>query len=58
MDMMQYQYIWHKAGSNVFNLEIFMSKIYLALVDQYGKIDKIMEKKQDRHISSHDISKN
>jgi len=23
MDMMQYQYVWHKAGSSVFNLEIF-----------------------------------
>jgi len=22
MDMMQYQYVWHKAGSSVFNLEI------------------------------------
>jgi len=32
MNMMQY--VWHKAGSNVFNLEIFMSKMYLALVDQ------------------------
>jgi len=34
MFMMQYQYVWHKAGSSVFNLEILMSKMYLALVDQ------------------------
>jgi len=34
MDMMQYQYVEHKVGSNVFNLEIFMSKRHLALVDQ------------------------
>jgi len=24
--------MWHKAGSSVFNLEIFMSKMHLALV--------------------------
>jgi len=30
MNMMQYQYAWHKAGSSVFNLEILMSKMYLA----------------------------
>jgi len=29
-----YQYMWHKAGSNVFNLKIFMSKMHFALVDQ------------------------
>jgi len=32
MDMMQYQYVWHKAS--VFNLEILMSKMHFALVDQ------------------------
>jgi len=31
--MMQYQYMRHKADSSVFNLEILMSKMYLALVD-------------------------
>jgi len=31
---MQCQYVWHKAGSSVFNLEILMSKMHLALVDQ------------------------
>jgi len=34
MDMMQYQYVWHKANSSVFNLEILMSKMHFALVDQ------------------------
>jgi len=34
MDMMQYQYVWHKASSSLFNLEILMSKMHLALVDQ------------------------
>jgi len=29
-----YQYMWHKAGSNVFNLKILMSKMHFALVDQ------------------------
>jgi len=28
MDMIQYQYVWHKAGSSVSNLEIFMSKMH------------------------------
>jgi len=32
--MMQYQYVWHKADSSVFNLEILISKMHLALVDQ------------------------
>jgi len=26
--------VWHKASSNVFNLEILMSKMHFALVDQ------------------------
>jgi len=26
--------VWHKSSSNVFNLEILMSKMHLALVDQ------------------------
>jgi len=34
MDMVQYRYVWHKADSNVFNLEIFMSMLHLALVKQ------------------------
>jgi len=34
MDMMQYQYVWRKAGSSVFNLKILMSKMHFALVDQ------------------------
>ena len=34
MNMMQYQYVWHKTDSSVFNLEILISKMYLALVDQ------------------------
>jgi len=49
MDMMQYQDAWYKVGSSVFNLEILMSKIHLALINQSGKIDVIMKKvKQDR----------
>jgi len=31
---MQYQYVWHKADSSIFNLEILMSKMHLALIDQ------------------------
>jgi len=27
-------YMWHKANSNVFNLENLMSKMHLALIDQ------------------------
>jgi len=34
MDIMQYQYVWHKAGLSVFNMEIFMSKMHFVLVDQ------------------------
>jgi len=35
MNVMQHdQYMWHKADSSVFNLEILMSKMHLALVDQ------------------------
>ena len=34
MDMMQYQYVWYKAGLSLFNVEIFISKMHLALVDQ------------------------
>jgi len=57
MDMMQYQYVWHKVGSSIFNLEILMSKMHLALVDQSRKVNEIVEKiEQDRH-SSHDIGK-
>jgi len=33
----QYQYVWHKAGSNVFNLKILMSKMHLALVPNHWK---------------------
>jgi len=44
MDIMQYQYVWHKAGSSVFNLEIFMSKVHLALVDQSLKKSKSWKK--------------
>jgi len=44
MDMMQYQYVWHKAGSNVFNLESFMSKNALRSGRPIGKVDEIMEK--------------
>jgi len=29
MNMMQYQYVWHKAGSTVFNLEIFVFNLEL-----------------------------
>jgi len=47
-----------QAGSSVFNLEILMSKMHLALVDQSWKVDEIMEKvEQDSHINSHDIGK-
>jgi len=31
--MMQYQYMWYKVNSSVFNLEILMSKIHLTLID-------------------------
>jgi len=56
--MMQYQYVWHKTGSSVFNLEILMSKMYLAGRPITGKVDEIMEKvKQDRYITSYDIGK-
>jgi len=34
MFMIQYQYVWYKTGSSVFNLENLMSKMHLALVDQ------------------------
>jgi len=34
MDKKEYQYVWHKAVSSVFNLEILMSKMHLILVDQ------------------------
>jgi len=34
MDIMQYQYAWHKADSSVFNIEILISKMHLTLVDQ------------------------
>jgi len=58
MFMMQYQYVWHKAGSNVFNLEILMSMMHFALVDQSRKVDEIMEKvERKRHISIHNIDK-
>jgi len=58
MDMMQYQYVWHKANLSVFNLEILMSKMHLAGRPFTGKVDEIMEKvEQERHISSHDIGK-
>jgi len=58
MDM-QYQYKWHKTNSNVFNLEILMSKMHLALVDQsLEKSIKSWKKvEQDRHISIHDTGK-
>jgi len=41
MDMMQYQYMWHKADSNVFNLEILMSKMHLTLINQ--SLEKLMK---------------
>jgi len=41
MNMMQYQYMWHKADSSVFNPEIFMSKMHLALIDQ--SLQKLMK---------------
>jgi len=50
MDIMQYQYVWHKADK-VFNPKILMSKMHLALIDHtrnHGKInekvDEIIEK--------------
>jgi len=36
-DMMQYQYVWHKTGSSIFNLEILMPKMHLALVQLLEK---------------------
>jgi len=54
MNMIQYQYVWHKAGSKDFNLEIFISKTHLALADQSLEKSEIMKKvEQDRHISDH-----
>jgi len=59
MDIIQYQYVWHKAGSSLFNPETFMSKMHFAGRPFTGKVDEIMEKvKQDRpklNISGHDI---
>jgi len=42
MDMMQYQYVGHKADSSVFNLEI-LSKMHFGQPIT-GKVDEIMEK--------------
>jgi len=54
MDMMQYQYVWHKAGSSVFNLKILMKNAPPSGRSITGKVDEIMEKvEQDRHISNH-----
>ena len=59
MEMMRYQYVWHNIGLGVFNLEIFVSKIHLVLVDQsLEKSTKLWKKvEQDRYISSRDIGK-
>jgi len=59
MDMMQYQYVWHKVGSSVFNLEILMSKMHLALWStNYWKSRWNHGKSwAKRYISSHDIGK-
>jgi len=51
MDMIQYQYVWHKIGSSVFNLEILMLKMHRSDRPITGKVDEIMEK--PRHISGH-----
>jgi len=58
MDMMQYQYVWHKAGLKRFQSGNFDIKdAHRSDRPITGKIDEIMEKEQDRHISSHDIGK-
>jgi len=59
MDMMQYQYVWHKASSSFQsgNFDVKATSHSGRLIT--GKVDEIMEKvEQDRHISSHDISRN
>jgi len=59
MDMMQYQYVWHKTGSKHFQSGNFYVKD-ASRSDRpiTGKVDEIMEKvEQDRYISSHDIGK-
>jgi len=50
IDIMQYQYVWNKTGSNVFNLlEILMSKIHLSLVNQLlEKSMKLWKKLQNK----------
>jgi len=57
IDMMQYQYVRHKADSSVFNLEIL--KMHFALIDQLLEKSKMEKIERDCHISnrSHDIDK-
>jgi len=58
MDMMQYRYVWHKASSSFQsgNFDVKAASHSGRLIT--GKVDEIMEKvEQNRHISSHDISK-
>jgi len=58
MDIMQYQYVWHKADSSVFNLEILISKMHFTLVDQsLKKSIKSWKKLSKTGISSHNIDK-
>jgi len=49
-------YVWHKAGSSIFNLEILMSKMHLALVDQSLKKSMKSLKKLSK-TGSYDIGK-
>jgi len=59
MDMMQYQYVWHKAAFKRFQSGNFDVKNAPRCDRPIAeKVDKIMEKiEQDQHISSHDIGK-
>jgi len=45
LDIMQY--VWHKADSSIFDLEILMSKMHFALVDSQWKVDEIEKVGQD-----------
>jgi len=58
MDIMQYQYMWHKADFKRFQAWNFDVKNAPRSRPITWKVDEIMViVEQDRHISSHDIGK-
>jgi len=59
MKIMQYQYVWHKADSSVFNLEILILMKDTPSSDRpiIGKVDEIMEKVEQDYIGSYDIER-